>query len=275
MSEEAAVTETAEPVAAPVAAEAQVAAPAQTSWLDALNDEYRSNPLVNRWDDPNEFAKSYINQSKVIGADKVVKPSNSWSDDQYEEFYAAIGRPESPDMYENTLESRYNDEQISGLRQMAFEMGLQPRQFEKMAGFLSSRAEEESNQHNAILEKNGFEAQEALRREYGQAFEQKAQIAHKTALQVLGEENMEIFEAELPNGLLVGDHPAMVKMFVNLAERMGEDKVVGETTELVMTPQEAQRQINEHMRPGTAYTVSDHPEHAAAVAEVNRLFGFV
>jgi hypothetical protein len=275
MSEEAAVTEAAEPVEAPVAAEAQVAEPAQTSWLDSLNEEYRSNPQISRWDDPNEFAKSYLNQSKVIGADKVVKPSNSWSDDQYEEFYTAIGRPESPDMYENTLESRYNDEEISGLRQMAFEMGLHPRQFEKMAGYLANNADQSIDARNELLEKNAYEAEQALRQEYGQAFEQKKDLAQRTAKLVLGENNMDIFEAELPNGLLVGDHPAMVKMFIDLASRMGEDNVVGETTELVMTPQEAQRQINEYMRPGTAYTVSDHPEHAAAVAEVNRLFGFV
>lgn len=275
MSEEAVVDTAAAPVEAPVAAEAQVAAPAQTNWLDSLNEEYRSNPQISRWDDPNEFAKSYLNQSKVIGADKVVKPSNSWSDEQYEEFYSAVGRPEEPDMYENTLESRYSDEEISGLRQMAFEAGLQQRQFEKIAGFLAANAEESAASRHAVIEKNGLEARQQLEQEFGRATDQKIGIAHETAKNYLGPDNMEIFETELPNGMLLGDHPAILKMFVSIAESMGEDGVVGETTELVMTPQEAKRQIDEMMRPGTALTVGDHPDHAAAVEEVVRLRGFL
>jgi hypothetical protein len=272
MSEEAAIAETAPATEAPIAASE---APAATSWLDSLNEEYRNNSLVNKFDDPNEFAKSYVNQFKVIGADKVVKPSNNWSDEQYEEFYAATGRPESPDMYATEVADTYTEEELSGLRQMAFEAGLQPRQFEKISQFLTQAAERGSQQNESLLEQKAFEARESLRQEYGHAMDQKVGLAIRTAQQYLGADNMAIFEAELPDGTLLGDNPAIVKMFVNIAESMGEDSIVGETAEVVMTPQEAKRQIDEYMRPDSPYRIADHPDHDAAVAEVNRLFGFV
>lgn len=277
MSEEAAVAEAAEPAAAPVA-EAPIAAseaPAQTSWLDSLNEEYRNNSLVNKFDDPNEFAKSYVNQFKVIGADKVVKPSKNWSDEQYEEFYAATGRPEAPDQYQTPLSEQYGEEEIAGLRQMAFEAGLQPRQFEKLSQFLMQAADQANQDNDAIYEQKAFEARETLRQEYGHAMDQKVGLAIRTAQQYLGADNMPIFETQLPDGTLLGNHPAVVKMFVNIAESMGEDRIIGETTEMVMTPQEAKRQIDEYMRPDSPYRIADHPDHDAAVAEVNRLFGFV
>ncbi|NBT50816.1 MAG: hypothetical protein EBV86_07105 [Marivivens sp.] len=275
MSEEAAAA--AEPAAAP-AMEAPVAAPeapASTSWLDSLNEEYRNNSLVNKFEDPNEFAKSYVNQFKVIGADKVVKPSKNWSDEQYEEFYAATGRPESAEEYQSSLFEQYSEEELAGLRQMAFEAGLQPRQFEKLSQFLMQAGDNAKNNYDEVLEQKAFEARESLRQEYGYAMDQKVDLAIRTAKQYLGADNMEIFETQLPDGTLLGDNPAVVKMFVSIAESMGEDRIVGETNEMVMTPQEAKRQIDEYMRPDSPYRIADHPDHDAAVAEVNRLFGFV
>lgn len=272
MSEEAAVAETAPVAEAPIAASE---APAQTSWLDSLDEEYRSNPLINKWPTVNDLAKTHLNAQKFLGAEKVAKPSNSWSDDQYEEFYTAIGRPEAPDQYQTPLSEQYGEEELAGLRQMAFEAGLQPRQFEKLSQFLMQATDQVDQNNDAMYEQKAFEAREILRQEYGHAMDQKVSLAIRTAQQYLGSDNMPIFETQLPDGTLLGDHPAVVKMFVNIAESMGEDRFVGETNEMVMTPQEAQRQINEHMRPDSAYRIADHPDHDAAVAEVNRLFGFV
>ena len=271
MSEEATLDTGSQEVAASVATSEGVAA---TTWLDSLEPTYRENPLVNRFQDANEFAKSYVSAQKIIGAEKVAKPSKSWSDDQYNEFYAAIGRPESPDLYQLT-DAKYDDNQLASLRQMAFEAGLQPRQFEKIAGFMRQANEQGAVEQDALYEQKAFEARQALRQEYGQAMEQKLNLAINTAKQYVGVDNMEIFNSPLPDGSLLGDHPAIVKMFVNIAESIGEDNIVGEPTEMIMTPQEAKRQIDDLMRPGTALTIGDHPDHDAAVAEVLRLRSFL
>jgi hypothetical protein len=64
-------------------------------------------------------------------------------------------------------------------------------------------------------------------------------------------------------------------MFSRLAEQIGEDNLVGEPTELVMTPDEAQRQLKEVMRQDGPYLDAKHPEHDAYVAEAQRLFAFM
>ena len=50
--------------------------------------------------------------------------------------------------------------------------------------------------------------------------------------------------------------------------------MVGEATEMVMTPDEAQRKIAEMMAPGTPYHDKMHPEHDFYVQEVGRLFEY-
>ena len=60
-------------------------------------------------------------------------------------------------------------------------------------------------------------------------------------------------------------------MFSAFAEQIGEDNLVGETTEMVMTPDEAQRQLSEVTRQDGPYWDRNHPERQAYVDEALRL----
>ncbi len=82
----------------------------------------------------------------------------------------------------------------------------------------------------------------------------------------------EIFdEMTLSDGRMLGDHPEIVRMFASLADQIGEDSLEGQTTELIMTPEEASRQIAEMTRRDGPYFDRLHPEHENYVAEVLRL----
>ena len=50
-------------------------------------------------------------------------------------------------------------------------------------------------------------------------------------------------------------------MFVGLANQMGEDTLEGETTDLIMTPDEARRELNQIIAKDTPYWDKTHPEH--------------
>ena len=82
----------------------------------------------------------------------------------------------------------------------------------------------------------------------------------------------EFFRETMADGRQLGDHPEIIKMFAALGEQMGEDNLVGETSELIMTPEQARQELKEIMRPGTPYTDARHPEHDAYVQKVQELF---
>jgi hypothetical protein len=63
-------------------------------------------------------------------------------------------------------------------------------------------------------------------------------------------------------------------MFSRIAEGIGEDNLEGDPTELIMTPEEASRQLTEVMRRDGPYFDKTHPEHDAYVREATRLFEF-
>jgi len=75
----------------------------------------------------------------------------------------------------------------------------------------------------------------------------------------------------LSDGRRLGDHPDIIRMFAAIASDIGEDSLVGEGTQLVMTPAEAMSLAKQKMTEG-AYTDKFHPQHDEAVEEVQKLF---
>jgi hypothetical protein len=249
---------------------------APVGFLDSLPEDLRGEPSLRTFTDPASLAKSYVNAQRMIGADKIPKPGKSWTDDQYNEFYNSVGRPDSADAYEMNLGDGMNEEAISSLKQAMWEAGLQPRQVDRLAKFIADSGEASKKDLESRAESAVYESEQVLRQEFGQAYEQRIGMAQNAARTLLGEEGMSMFEdVQLSDGRKLGDHPEVIKMFSALAEQIGEDNLVGEPTELIMTPEEAQRQLKEVMRQDGPYLDAQHPEHDAYVAEAQRLFSLM
>ena len=61
----------------------EVATEAPVRFVDSLDESLRSNPSLQNFADANALAKSYVHARSMVGADKIVKPQSSWTDDQY------------------------------------------------------------------------------------------------------------------------------------------------------------------------------------------------
>ena len=245
---------------------------APVGFLDSLPEDLRGEPSLRTFTDPASLAKSYVNAQRMIGADKIPKPGKSWTDDQYNEFYNSVGRPDNADAYEMNLGDGMNEEAISGLKQAMWEAGLQPRQVDRIAKFINETGETSKADAQSRADSAVYESEQVLRQEFGQAYEQRIGMAQNAARTLLGEEGMNMFEdVQLSDGRMLGDHPEVIKMFSALADQIGEDNLVGEPTELIMTPEEAKSRVTEMTRRDGPYFDKMHPEHSAYVEEVLRL----
>ena len=72
----------------------------------------------------------------------------------------------------------------------------------------------------------------------------------------------------MADGTKVGDHPALVRGLVKLAEQMGEDKIMQASGPAYLTPKQIDKQIGELTSQGSAYWDKNHPNHDEAVEEV-------
>lgn len=274
-SQEVADAVVAESVAPEPVVEQTQAAPEQTgSWLDGLEEEYKSNPLINKWESLNDFAKTHLNAQKLIGADKIAIPGKAATDEEWQSVYQRLGAPEDPQQYSLERADVFDENTFEAFRNTAYEVGLSNKQAEKISNYFENQVREGQEVLAQRAEEARFNGEQELRQEFGQNFEKKLAQAQSAARTVIGD--TEVFdEIQLADGRKLGDHPAIIRTFSRMAEMLGEDGLVGEPTEVVMSSQDAQKLIQEHMQPNTPYTVAGHPGHDAAVAEVLRLRGYV
>jgi hypothetical protein len=113
------------------------------------------------------------------------------------------------------------------------------------------------------------EALGALQKEWGEAFGDKAQKALVAVQKFGGTELMGVLEQ---TGL--GDHPALIKAFEQVASLLREDDLpggLGRSTK--MSPVEAKTKIAQTLGDGShPFHISGHPGNKAAIEEMSKLY---
>ena len=228
-------TETVQPTATPTpVAKADTPAP-QTSWKDSISEEYRNDPNIEKFTEIDALAKSYINATKMIGQDKVAIPNNNSTEDQWNEVYAKLGRPESADKYSLDVKSEVvnlDENAIKSFAEQSHQLGLNNKQAQGILEFYKNNMEGTAQQSKIDTETAQAQAEQQLRQEWGRDFEGKVKQAGALAKANI---NPEVLDMQLQDGTRIGDHPEIIKGFAKIANMMSEDKILGTESENVDT----------------------------------------
>ena len=245
----------------------QEAAP--VSFIATLPEELRHEPSQKNFTDVGQLAKSHVHAQRMIGADKIALPGHGSNDDDWMPIFQKLGAPVNADGYEIT-NSDLDTDTMQGCKAMAAEKGIIPRHAQNVIDWIQQDVAEGEKLFEARQEQVSQQYEDDLRQEFGRAYEDKLQRA-SAAGKAMGIAPEVWDNIILDNGLPLGDHPTIIKLFANLADQLGEDTLEGATTEMVMTPQEASRKIAELTAPGTPYWDKNHPAHEQTVADVLQL----
>ena len=107
-----------------------------------------------------------------------------------------------------------------------------------------------------------------LKKEYGAAFADRVSNGN-AVMQEFGAEGLT--ELQLADGRLLGDHPEIIKMMVNVGEfinsKIGEDVLAGTKSSGGLAPDDARAKLEEIRAPNSPYWDQRHPEHQFYVQE--------
>jgi len=70
--------------------------PQETTSVDfqtLIPEEYREERSLQNFQNMNDFVKSYLHSQKLVGADKIPVPNKMATDDDWNEVYKRLGRP--------------------------------------------------------------------------------------------------------------------------------------------------------------------------------------
>jgi hypothetical protein len=242
--------------------------------LDAT-PELRDDPSLKDFNDLPSLAKSYKEQKAFVGS-SIRPPGPDASPEARKEFYdklvkhapdlvplregdveaenlvwGKLGRPQKPEEYEYKPPDGVELD-IEGLRSAAVEAGLTKAQFKKLAGATAAGAQRLSGEQQ--------KDRDALKVEWGNAYEQKLQGAAAAAKQFKQSDALvgAIMAGKVSSGAL--------KTWDAIAKAVGgETKLpTGQGGGGALTPAEANARFIE-VQNHPAYTNKNHPEHDAYV----------
>jgi len=242
------------------------------SWKEAIPEELRNDPNISKFTELESLAKSYINATRMIGQDKVAVPNNNSTEDQWNEVYDKLGRPESADKYKLEVKSDtvpLDEGAIKSFAENAHKLGLNNKQAQGILEFYKNSMESSAYQNQIDMETAQAQSEQELRKEWGGNYEANIKKAGAVA-----KANMDatILDMQLKDGTRLGDHPAIIKGFANIANLLSEDKLVSTESEgmsqAIDYNAEISKIVNDRSGP---YWNRSHPDHDKVVQQVFNL----
>ena len=236
----------------------------ESNWRDSLPDELKMDASLLKFNDVPSLAKSYVNAQRLIGADKIALPSEHATDDEWLEVYDKLGRPQDAKNYDLKYEGESDDQLIGAFAETAHGLGLNNKQAQGLLEFYNKLATDSVESMTEAASQATDDGLADLKKEWGRAFDQKAKQAVDASRILL--DDREVFDqVKLEDGRMLGDHPAIIKMFAKLAEQLPEDTIKTASSEQVMTPDEAMRRVAELTAPNSPYWDKRHPQHQSYI----------
>jgi len=246
--------------------------PTESSWKDTISEVYRNDPNIEKFTEIDALAKSYINATRMIGQDKMVVPNKNFTEDQWEEAYVKMGRPESAEKYSLDVKSdvvSLDEQAIKSFQEQSFKLGLNNEQAKGVLDFYKNNMEAQTQQAKIDAETSQAQAQNLLRQEWGRDYDSNIAKAKSLATANL---SPEIFQMQLADGSLLGDNVDVIKGFAKIANMMSEDKILSTESENMDRSQDIQAEIDQIMNDKNGpYWNSSHPNHDKVVQQVYTL----
>lgn len=216
-----------------------------SSWRDNLDPTIREHPSLRDFKTEADLAKSWVEAQKLIGRDKIPVPGEKATKEDWDMVFERLGRPKSPDGYklpELQIPKGYPEtdkEFMENFKSKALELGMLPAQ---VNGLYEWFMNEQFSQYNQFNEQRGGargEAENALRRMWGKAYEQNLQAAEQT----VNKFGTEGFINKLKASGLNND-PDMIKFISDISKNLSEDRIAGRQIGLTLSPDEALSEIS-------------------------------
>ena len=242
------------------------------SWKEAISEEFRNDPNISKFTEIDALAKSYINATRMIGQDKVAVPNENSTEDQWNEVYTKLGRPESADKYKLDAKSEVapiDEGAVKTFAETSYKLGLNNKQAQGILEYYKGIMEGSAQQTKIDIETSRAESEQQLRQEWGKSFDDNVSKAASLAKANLG---VEVLDMQLKNGIRLGDHPDVIKGFAKIADMMSEDKIVSTESENVDQGKDIEQEISKIMNDRTGpYWNKGHPDHDKIVQQVYTL----
>jgi len=244
-------------------------------WTGILDEELRDSPFLKESKTLQGIAKSVVNARSMVGRDKITKPNDASTEDEWNEWYKAGGRPENFSDYgfekpEELPDEYYDQQRAEKYMKLFHKIGLSATQAKTL---FDAHNEDVISELKQVLQQRKLsdtELRDGLRADWGNAYEQKKHFGNLAIEK--GSQDEEHKQRMVEK---YGNDPDFIRFAANIGGLFNESSVPN--TPAVPTPSDIQEQIDEaqaHPAYGPEYAKHGFTkqQHRVQVNKVQQLF---
>lgn len=227
------------------------AQPTQTNWYSALSEEYRNHPSIQKFNDANGLAKSYLNLESMMGQEKIPVPKGADDLNAWGMYRKAFNVPEAAENYDIKIDGVEADK-LGTFKELFYKHNIP----QDTAQALTDAYVEDIKglfEHQEQLKQVAMEnATNELKKEWGLKYEENLKTARNFLEKMSGnEEDYKYFEN------IIGNDAKFIKLLSKMGDSISEGSLGGfeaQTGGFVKTPKEAEAELNSILNnPDDAY----------------------
>lgn len=208
-----------------------------SEWAKGLADE-KQRDYAQRFKSIDDVLNGAMKLREEISS-RIKLPGKDAKPEEIAAYRKQIGAPETADGYEIKAPEGYSIDGPVGLvidmaKDIAHQNHVSQAAYQSFAEGMIKIDQEIQQQVNESVKKWRSDKEQEIRKEFGADFEANLNAGKRARDVFGGEELTEFFNTPVTiNGVSMtpGDHPAMIKFMATLGKRMGEDGVIGITSE--------------------------------------------
>jgi hypothetical protein len=192
------------------------------NWKQSLPEDIRAEKSLDTFHDLPGAMKMFVNAQRKLGMKGVTVPTEKSTDEDWGEFYKAVGRPEKPEEYKlavpKGLEAVYNENVLKDARGVIHAAGLTQRQADTLMAWDSKRTA-------AFIEARAKARQDglaALRKSWGDDWKKNEALVQKVVADHLPPESIDEMKE------LMDDHPVLAQLLAKVGGNFMEDHLADE-----------------------------------------------
>ncbi len=238
-------------------------------WQTHLSEELQNEPSLKVFSTVDALAAGFVSTKKMVGKDTVATPTDNFSDQEWDDWHKAGGRPETPEDYnikrpEEIAEEHWDTDFANAAQTLFHQAGLSSSQVNKITEFWNNKTITQRKNQDTEHELMMTELQSKLHQKWGGAYDQNIHVGNLAIDKgINGDE-------DLKSRLLqtVGNNVDFIEFAANIGKMFTESKVIHDTE--IPAPADWDEKIAEASG-HPAYIDGTNPQHKVQVDKVNRL----
>lgn len=222
-----------------------------TKWYSSLNEDYRNHPSIQKFQDVNGLAKSYLSLESMMGQEKIPVPKGDDDINAWSMYKKAFGVPESSDKYDIQIEG-LDDSKLGTLKDIFYQNNIPQKTAQKLADAYIDDYKKFFEFQDQQYRLEAQKATEELKKDWGLKYEENLTNARNFLEKMSSnQEEYSYFESK------IGNDPKFIKLLSKMGNAISEGSLggfEGQGGGFTKTPQEAKQEFDRILNdPDDAY----------------------